>query len=361
MSHTSNNSDISIKEAILRFQDYAMTVLRRWKFIAICGFLLAFILGALKFNTAKAFKADLSFMVDEDSQGALSGLTGILGSIGLGGSQDSNLDKILDLSKTRTITERVLFDSLTIDGKSDFIANLIITSLENQKKWEEKPLIPIGIDKSLDLKDFRFTHSRLLDFSVLENKALKKLHYFFVGKDGEGRALSTDFSELSGILQFSMTTDNQDLSISVINRFFDKLSTYYVEKKAEKQNKDFSIIESKYDSITNKLSQTQYAIAKFGDNYRGLISRTDKVKEKQLKTEEQKLLLMLGEMEKQYQLAQITLQNKSAFIQVIDRPIPPLKPINKGALYYFLLGGFLGGVLSVGYIVIKKGYQEIMA
>ena len=69
---------------------------------------------------------------------------------------------------------------------------------------------------------------------------------------------------------------------------------------------------------------------------------------------------MLTEAEKQLQICQLSFESNSAFIQPIDRPIPPLKPSNKGKLYFFLLGGLLGGIFSIIFVVAKKMYGDIM-
>jgi len=70
---------------------------------------------------------------------------------------------------------------------------------------------------------------------------------------------------------------------------------------------------------------------------------------------------MVGEAEKQYQIAQLTLENKTAYIQLIDKPLLPLKPTNKGVLYYFIIGGCLGVILSSVFIVLRKLYRSIMS
>ena len=70
---------------------------------------------------------------------------------------------------------------------------------------------------------------------------------------------------------------------------------------------------------------------------------------------------MVGEVEKQYQIASLTLENKTSYIQLIDKPIAPLKPANKGAFFYLLLGGLLGGILAIGFLIAKKTYRDIMA
>ena len=104
-----------------------------------------------------------------------------------------------------------------------------------------------------------------------------------------------------------------------------------------------------------------YSIAKFEDENRGLITKKDAYKLKRMKGDELKLSTMYSEIEKQYQLATISKERTSEYIRVIDRPLLPLRPVNKGRIYYFLLGGLLGGIMSVAYLFVKKTYKDIMA
>lgn len=308
------------------------------------------------------YKADLTFMINDDEGGSLAGLAGMLGQFGLGmGGGESNLDKILELSKARIITQKALFEKAEIDGQNDYLANHLISSLKQEKKWASKGLLSFGDDDELSLTDFSFTNDSFPTFSLKENKALKKLHSHIIGKEKMGGAFTSDYSEVSGIMEFSMMTSNQELSIMIVDQLFDKLSDYYVDKTASKQRADFNLIKSKYDSIQTRLNSVQYSLAKFEDEYQGLIRKQDQLRRKQLQGEELKLATMVGEVEKQYQIASLTLENKTAYIQLIDKPIAPLKPANKGAFFYLLLGGLLGGLLSVGFLIAKKTYRDIMA
>ncbi len=345
-----------------KIKEYLTTVLRSWKFIALCGFGLAFILLALNFKKPSLYKADLNFMLNEEEGASLGGITAILGQFGLGGAaSESNLDKIMELSKTRIIAQSALFTKTDFEGRTDFLANHLIAKLDENEQWKDKGLFGFGKDDELSLDDFRFSHDSFPSFTILENKALKKLHMHMVGKDYSGGAFSSDYSELSSIMKFSVTTPDPALSISIVNQLFDKLSDFYIGKSAEKQQKDFDLIKTKYDSITSALDATMYAISKFEDRHQGLVRKQDAYQLKKLKTEEFKLGTMLAEVEKQYQITQLTLESKDAYIQAIDKPLLPLKPVNKGKIYYFLLGGLLGGIFSITYVLIKKMFADIMA
>lgn len=358
-----HESEISLKELILKVSDYVRSLLKSWKFITLMGFLCAFIFLALNYNTKALYKADLTFMLNENEGGSMGGLTAMLGQFGLsGGSSESNLDKILQLSKARTISQEALFEQTVIEGETDFIANHFIQSLDYLGNWRSGKLSNLlGGDKELSLDDFKFTHDSIADFTLKENKALKKIHAQLVGVNGGPGLFRSDYSELTGIMTFSMTSSQAALSIDMVNLMYEKLSNYYIEKAVEKQNYDYRVIKSKYDSIAYSLNEVQNQLAYFQDKNKSLFRRQDQLVEDKLRIEEQKLFTLYAEAEKQKQIAELSLNSKTPYIQAIDKPIEPLRPVNKGRIYYFLLGGFIGGLLSCAYIIVKKMFGEIMA
>ena len=63
---------------------------------------------------------------------------------------------------------------------------------------------------------------------------------------------------------------------------------------------------------------------------------------------------ILTELVKQTELAKVTLRRETPLIQVIDRPILPLKMEKFGKAKGILSGGFLAGLFLVIILIIKK-------
>lgn len=355
-------NDISLKELIIRIRDYSQTLFRSWFKIGLVGLLMAVVLLLLNLGKPPKYEARLTFMLNEDTAGSLSSLSGILGQFGIGSARsESNLDKIMELSKARKISQNALFEKIKLNGAQDYLANLLIANLESDKKWDKKNfLLSLLSSDSVSLKGFRFTQDSLELFNLLENKALKRLHQKLAGTEKTSGLFSSEYSELTSIMSLSMASSNEDLSVATVNQMFEELSSYYVEKSTEKQEYEYNLIKTKYDSINDRLAGVQYSLAEFQDSYRDLYKKQDILQEKRLKTEEQKLLIMSGEAEKQLQIAALALDNKTPYIQVIDKPLKPIKPSNKSAIYFFLLGGILGCFLAALYILLQKVYKDIM-
>lgn len=356
------NNDISLKELFVKLNEYFSLLLKSWKKLVLAGVVGAILLFLLNFRNPPNHLAELTFMLNEDAALSLGGIGNILGQFGFASSGgESNYDKIMELSKTRRIAQNALFRSVDMNGRNGFLANHLINNLEENKKWQKKALVPFTSGKdTLNLREFRFTHDSVSTFTTLENKALKRLHFLLTGDDKTGGMFESDFSELTGIMTLSMNSSSEDLSINTVSLMFDELSKYYIEKSTEKQEYEYDIIKNKYDSIYNRLSEVQFELAEFQDSYKALFRKQDVLREKTLKTEEQKLLLMSGEVEKQLQLASLAVDNKTPYIQLIDKPLKPIKPNNKSALYYLVLGAFLGGFLMALFLIFRKMYKEIM-
>lgn len=361
MSHYFD-SDISLKAVILKLQNYVKACLKAWKFIAILAILFAIAFVLIKKSAPKVYNATLTFMLNEDERGGISGIAGMLGSFGLGiGNSESNLDKILELSKSRRIAQNAIFTKCVINNKEDYLGNHFIAILEKHNEWYKGPGFLSSDDDSLSLENFRFSHDSIEIFSILENKALKKVHVAIAGNDKKEGVLYCNYNELSGIMSLIVESYDDELVVNLSKTLFEKLSEYYIDKAVEKQRYDFEIIKEKYDSINNALSSVEYRLAAFEDSNRDLFRKKDILLKTRLSNEKQKLQYMSGKAEEQLQLAQLTLDNKTPYIQVIDYPLLPLKPTNKSIIFYLILGLFVGAFLGVIYVILKKFYHDIMS
>jgi len=361
MSHDFD-SDIPLKNVILKFQDYALACLKGWKLIILLCLIFGLIFFLLKKDDPKMYKSELTFMLNEDESGGLSGLSGVLGSFGIGlGTTESNLDKILELAKTRRVTQNAIFTQTTIDGKSDYIANHYINMLKEHEEWNTSGGLFSVEEDSLNLEDFSFTHDSIAAFTTKENKALKRLHGFIAGTDKKQGSLNCYYNELTGIMALIVDCQNDELAVKLTNEVFNKLSEFYIEKSVEKQSYELEIIKSKYDSINYTLANVEYKLASFEDSNQQIFRKKDILTKSRLSTEKQKLQYMLGKAEEQLQIAQITLDNRTPYIQVVDHPLLPLKPQNNSPIFYFIVGFIFGGFLAVSYILLMKLYKEIMS
>ena len=354
--NTDIENDITLRDYILMGKSYVHEILRYW-YIPVLFALLGAAYKLYKYATfIPDYPARITFIVDEDEAGGSAGIAGILGQFGLGGMRPTryNLEKILELSKSRRVVQHTLFSKITIDGDEDYIANHILRIYDIRLS-----------DENGNPADgpYVFTHDSLPAFNREENKMLLAVYNLTTstGEEKSNRLLSADYSEDTNIMSLTASTRDETLSIELARRMFESLSDYYIQKAIEKSQKTFTIVSTKRDSVLGELRAAEYALANFRDTHRGLLMRTDQITELRLQREVAALSAMYAEVLKNTEIADFSLRNKTPFIQTIDTPIAPLRPTSVSLLRSLAVGLLIGGFIGSLLILMRRVYLDVMS
>lgn len=349
------DDEISLKELILKLQEFWRELWRNWWLIPL--FCLPFVAYNLynHFNFEKTYTASLTFMVNEDEGGGgLAGVSGVLGSFGLGGGAggEYNLEKMLSLLKSRKIIEKVILSKSLVDNQEDFFANHFIRIQELHTEWSK-------IDSDIDLSEFVFQHNDHTSFDIAHNTALKSIHNYIIGNATKGipALLNSMISEETGIMELTMETKTEELSINILESMFSVLSKYYIDKSIEKQLNTFKVISEKSDSLSSELRSAEYALANFMDKNRGLYNRKDQLEQFRLEAKVKMLGTAFAKVIEQKEIAEFSLNDQTPVVQIIDYPISPIEPskssLIKNLIIALLIGGFLGSFFIIGRKIIR--------
>jgi uncharacterized protein involved in exopolysaccharide biosynthesis len=348
--------EVTLRDLILKLREYVLETLRFWYIPLIFACLGAAYQFYKYSSVSPVYPARITFSVDEDEGGGTTGLSSVLGQFGLGGVRPTryNLDKILELSKSRRVVQQTLFTKITIDGNNDYIANHILRIYE---------LYSLDKKSDKDVASFSFTHDSLPAFNRRENEALLMIYNFIIGPPNKPKEslLAADYNKDTNIMSLSATTKDETLSLELSRTMFESLSSYYVNKAIEKQLKTFTIVSAKRDSLLGVLKSLEYQLANFKDTHRSVPMRTDMISELRLQRELAAVTAMYAEVLKNTEIADFALRNKTPFIQVIDSPIPPIAPEKASLLRKILIGLIIGGAIGVALIAIRKIYLSIMS
>jgi uncharacterized protein involved in exopolysaccharide biosynthesis len=134
------------------------------------------------------------------------------------------------------------------------------------------------------------------------------------------------------------------------------VSDFYVTTKSKKARMNMQILEKQTDSIRGELNGAITGVAVANDNTFNLnpalnIRRTPSVRRQ---VDVQANTAILTELVKQSEMAKVTLRKETPLIQVIDRPILPLKKERLGKVKGLVLGGFLVGFLTVFFLTTRR-------
>lgn len=344
-----DNDEITLKELVLIFKEYSNEILASWKLIAIIGVLTASLFLWRAATKSEKYTARLTFMINEDQGGQGGGISSILGTFGFGGGGgEYNLEKIIELTRSRNIIQKALF---TKNQQSEFLANQIIDVYDFHEKWDED---------TTGMKNFSFAHGNFSDFSKLENKALLSVYNKVIGNSSEGieGLLEIFYQEETSILNMSISSQKETLSIDLLKSIYDFLSDFYIEKRTEKPLHTYQTLKIKVDSIKAVLDQTEYALAREVDTGRGLMSEASKINKERLKRNVQMLSIAYGKALENLEIADFSLKNAMPFFQVIDTPLSPIKPFRESKVKAIIIGAFLGGLLLVLFVILRKIYRD---
>lgn len=349
-NNTAANEEISLKELLLLVQSHVKELFKYWWIFIIVGPLCAGLFYLKTTFDDISYTSKLTFMMDSESGSSLGAVAGLLGSFGLGGAGgDSNLDKMIRLIKSRSITKQAIFKKVKIDGKDDFFANHIMRT-EN---------IEVFVDEE-ETERFFFTRSDFGKYDKLENKAMLKVFKHVVGSPDKTGAMLISKDDLSGIVTLESTFLSEDLAIEYPEAHFNVVEKYFIEKTIEKSQATFDIVKMKYDSITSLISSKEYQFAKELDTGRNLFLRKDQMTREVTKKDIMVLYEQYGELVKNKEISEYSLLTITPVIQGIDLPIYPIEPNEFSWILAILIGGFLGGLLTAGVIIARKIYRDTM-
>jgi hypothetical protein len=343
--------EITLKELILKVQEYFWEVVRNWKWVVLITipFILLFLYQAI--STPVTYHSELTFMVNEDDGGGIGGVSAILGQFGFagGGKGKNNLDKILELAKSRIIVQQVIFDSISVNGRTDYLGNHVIRLYKFHEKWA---------DDTTGLKEFTFVDSDLS--TRQEKRALKSVYSKIIGGEKVKGIFSSKYSKDTGIMQFNAKTVSEELSIELCNILYEYLSSFYVSRTVEKQQQTFDVMLQKVDSVKKIMSSAEYQLADFLDQNRGLYTAKAKRRELELQRDVRLFNEMYAVTLKNFEIADFSLKNKTPFIQLIDEPISPLEPKGESIIKNLIIGSFLGGFIAIFFVLSRKIYNDTM-
>jgi len=338
--------EISLKDILLKVRDFCVEIWNKRMWILITAIFIASVMFLSASLKPRIYEGKVTFMLDEEGKGNLGGVSSLLGQFGFGGNQQGrNLNRILDLSRSRIITQLVLFNKIEIDNKNDYLANHIILEYDYHEIWEES---------TIGLKDFLFSHDSVAIFNRAENTALKQLHKLIAGADGKGGLLSSSINENSGIMTILAETTSSEISFYLTEISYKNLTDYYKKKAVEKQHKTYGLFKSKTDSIQQALNLAQYRLSKFQDSNRNLTLRQYEIERRKLELEIQKLVVAFGETYKNLELADFALKSQTPFIQKIDSPLYPLDSFKPSKWKAATNGIMIGLVLSILFVLMRK-------
>jgi uncharacterized protein involved in exopolysaccharide biosynthesis len=351
-----DNDEISLKELIQKIQEWTLYLKTQWKLIigiAALGGIIGFVYASFQ---KPSYLATSTFVLEEDKGGGggLGGAMGLASSFGFdlggGGGGLFTSSNIIELMKSRLVVEKTLLNPVQVAGKEISLAEFYIQINELKEGWAKKPALvnisfPVNADRS--------------KFSLQQDSILQTIS---AGLTKENLVIAQKDKKVS-IISLTVKTESELFSKLFCEQLLKETSDFYIETKSKKSRLNVDILQHQADSIRAELNSAITGVATASDNVYNLnpalnVKRTPSTRRQ---VDVQANTAILTQLVAQLELSKVSLRKETPLVQLIDRPILPLEKDKVGRLKSLILGGFLGGFLTVLYLVFGQLYRKMVA
>ena len=339
------NDEISLKELLEKAKDWFSYLVSQWKVILLAGIVGASLGLYYSYSKKPIYTATLSFALeDEKSGGGLGGALGLASQFGLdlggGGGSIFTGSNLTELFKSRSMVEQTLLSAVASNDKSISLAEMYIQNKGWRDKWSDNP----------KFKDIQF-------LPYVKRKYLSRVHDSILGviyEDLSKNGLSVGQKDKKiAIISIDVSSTNELFAKYFTEALVKEVSNFYVTSKSKKARMNMDILERQTDSIRRELNGAITGVAVANDNTFGLnpAMNVRRAPSARRQVDVQANTAILTELVKQTEMAKVTLRKETPLIQVIDKPILPLKKENFGKGKGIVVGGFLlGFVTTLGFV-----------
>ncbi|MDQ6529585.1 Wzz/FepE/Etk N-terminal domain-containing protein [Flavobacterium sp. LHD-85] len=349
------NDEISLKELINKAKEWYWFLLSKWKIIILVGMIGASIGVVYSLVKKPTYKATLSFALeDEKNGGGIGGALGLASSFGLDlGSSGGGIftaSNLTELFKSRTMVEKTLLRSVSVNGKNISLAEMFIQNNKWREHWKDNlKVASIEFLPASDRKNFTRVQDSVL--GLIYNKLLK-----------EELSVGQKDKKIS-IISIDVSSANELFAKYFCEELAKEVGKFYIETKSKKARINMNILERQVDSIRRELNGSITGVAIANDNTFNLnpALNVKRAPSARRQVDVQANTAILTELVKQAELAKVTLRKETPLIQVIDRPILPLAKERFGKAKGIIIGGFFGVFFTVIYLIVKRILRSLNA
>ena len=346
------NDEITLKELLDKAKEWYSYLLSQWKIIVLAGVVGAALGLAYSISKKPIYTATLSFALEDEKGGGMSGALGLASSLGLdlGGSAGGMFtgSNLIELFKSRSMVEQTLMQPVLAGNDTISLAEMYIQNKEWRKVWNEKP----------KFKAIQFPPLTKRKYFTREHDSIMGVIYNNI--KGSSLTVAQKDKKIS-IISIDVKSENEAFAKAFSETLAKQVSDFYVDTKSKKARMNMTILQHQTDSIRAELNGAITGVAVANDNTFMLnpalnVNRAPSAKRQ---VDVQANTAILTELVKQTELAKVTLRKETPLIQVIDRPILPLPKEKFGKAKGIVLGGILAGFLTVLGLIIRNFFKEI--
>lgn len=332
------DDEIQLKDILITLSEYKSYLLKR-KFIVFSITVLFGLIGVVfSIISENEYEADLTFVVEGDSDSPLGGVTGLASqfgfNLGSGGSTFSQ-SNIVELLKSRRVVQSALITSRKINKKQALLIKHYLDVNQARKSWINKDMLSLNFQNRLT-----HTHDSIIGLVWLE-----------IIENDLSIGLQSDDAD---IVKISYNCVDQKFGKFLVESLIYEMSKMYTEHQTAQASNSIEFITNRADSVFTELKIAEEEFARVTDINQRIVKASGRLRELQLMRQVEVLNTMYLEIIKNLELSKMTLLNETPIIKIIDKPVLPLKITGASAILITILAGLFGGFLATSFLIFRK-------
>ncbi len=332
-------SQIIIVDLIQKGKDNLIYLSKKWFFIILFSLLSAVLGVVYTWLQDPKYTAEMRFVSESEQKGGLGNYASIAAQFGLdigsaGNSSAFGGDNIIELFKTGILINKTLLSTYNSKLMIDwYITNHNINILS---KTSHK-LIKFGITQSNTVDRERDSIINMVTTKILKTQ------------------LEVDkIDKKLDIIYLKMIDKDEAFAIKFIEILANNTIGFYTQYKTHKNQLNVNILQHQVDSVKQMLFGDINQVASINDFNVNPLKQTMRISGQKKQIDLQVNSVLYTELLKNLELAKLSLRRETPLIQVIDTPHYPLKNEKKGRLFGAVVFGFLGGLITICFLLLAR-------
>jgi uncharacterized protein involved in exopolysaccharide biosynthesis len=351
-SSSTTDDEISLKAILFNLKEWITYLLSKWM-VVIGACIIGAGIGLMNtYNEKPVYTATLSFVVEGETMPGSGGI-GLASQLGIdvGGSAGSIFSSanLLEFFKSRMIIEQTLLKPVNVGGKTISLAEWYIQISQWRKSWLKKE----------GFQNIQFLpNADRESFTRVQDSIMGTMFQYI----STSNLIVAQNDKRVSIYSIEVKSTDEGFAKYFTEALAKEVSDFYVLTKSNKAKMNLAILQRQTDSIRAELNGAIKGVAEADDNTFGLNPALglQRVPSDRRKVDLQANTAIFTALVQQTEMAKITFRNETPLIQIIDRPILPLKKEKFGKKNGILLGGFLAGLFIVIGLVAKRMIKTIL-
>jgi len=351
-----DEDEISLKELLQKAKTWWHYLLSKWWLILLFGLLGGAIGLAKALLTKPKYTAHLSFAIIEKTSGTsgLADLASSFGVSGLGGGGDNVFsgDNLLEIIQSRHAIEQTLLTPVDFNGKHENLVEAYIQFNDLRKVWQKS--------KNLALRQIRYPVGQKREsFSRLQDSILYTIYDGLI----KSQALSVARKDKKlSVVNADFTSKNELFSKLFLETLMSETYQFYRDTKTSQSRANIATMQVSADSVKHLYESALYKGASYSQVNINPALQLAAVPGIKQQNNAQLYATVYAEILKNLETLKLDLARETPLVQMIDTPRLPLKKERFGKAKGIVMGGLIGGVLIVVYLLgglyLKNALKE---